>query len=218
MHDFLIAEGEHRAPCCGRFLVCPFSLPGPNGDGRLHSCVTCSSFCCCFFYNLVVVVIVVVVDRNVLASSFCLDPSLLGFPRDGEDSLLVYHRGSRRILDFFEKRFSFLLRGSVSQFSDQRVSISCDDVSSQWDGGAASLILIFLASTLGGFFADCLRFQSILQSEKKKFQCEGEISRPIFNSEGNKSGKGVFVAISVARKFLIGRSPINWRCIYTNWT
>ena len=43
------------------------------------------------FYNLVVVVVVViVVDRNVLASSFCLDPSLLGFPRDGEDSLLVY--------------------------------------------------------------------------------------------------------------------------------
>ena len=103
-----------------------------------------------FFYNFVVVVIVV--DRNVLVSSFCLDPSLLGFPRDGEDSLLVYHRGSRRILDFFEKRFSFLLRGSVSQFSDQRVSISCDDVSSQWDGGAASLILIFLASTLGGIF------------------------------------------------------------------
>ena len=103
-----------------------------------------------FFYNFVVVVIGV--DRNVLVSSFCLDPSLLGFPRDGEDSLLVYHRGSRRILDFFEKRFSFLLRGSVSQFSDQRVSISCDDVSSQWDGGAASLILIFLASTLGGIF------------------------------------------------------------------
>ena len=43
------------------------------------------------FYNLVVVVVVIVVDRNVLASSFCLDPSLLGFPRDGEDSLLVYH-------------------------------------------------------------------------------------------------------------------------------
>ena len=41
-----------------------------------------------FFYNFVVVVIVV--DRNVLVSSFCLDPSLLGFPRDGEDSLLVY--------------------------------------------------------------------------------------------------------------------------------
>ena len=101
---------------------------------------------------------------------------MLGFPRDGEDSLLVYRKEeSSRILDFFEKRFSFLLRGSVSQFSDQRVSISCDDVSSQWDGGAASLILIFLASTLGGIFADCLRFQSILQSEKKKFQCEGEI-------------------------------------------
>ena len=78
---------------------------------------------------------------------------MLGFPRDGEDSLLVYRKEeSSRILDFFEKRFSFLLRGSVSQFSDQRVSISCDDVSSQWDGGAASLILIFLASTLEGIF------------------------------------------------------------------
>ena len=44
----LKASTGHRAPCCGRFLVCPFSLPGPNGDGRLHSCVTCSSFCCRF--------------------------------------------------------------------------------------------------------------------------------------------------------------------------
>ena len=146
----LKASTGHRAPCCGRFLVCPFSLPGPNGDGRLHSCVTCSSFCCRFFYNLDVVAFVV--DHNVLPSSY-LDPSLLGFPRDGEDSLLVYQEEeSSRILDFFEKRFSFLLRGSVSQFSDQRVSISCDDVSSQWDGGAASLILIFLASTLEGIF------------------------------------------------------------------
>ena len=117
MHDFLIAEGEHRAPGT---MLWPFSclsvlsLPGPNGDGRLHSCVTCSSSCCCF-YNLVFVVIVV--DRNVLASSSCLNPSLLGFPRDGEDSLLVYQEEeSSRILDFFEKRFSFLLRGVSLNF------------------------------------------------------------------------------------------------------
>ena len=67
-----------------------------------------------FFYNLDVVAFVV--DHNVLPSSY-LDPSLPGFPRDGEDSLLVYQQEeSSRILDFFEKRFSFLLRGVSLNF------------------------------------------------------------------------------------------------------
>ena len=67
-----------------------------------------------FFYNLDVVAFVV--DHNVLPSSY-LDPSLPGFPRDGEDSLLVYQEEeSSRILDFFEKRFSFLLRGVSLNF------------------------------------------------------------------------------------------------------
>ena len=148
---FLLLKASTRHHVVAVFLFVRSVSLVPTGMD-VYIVVSLVLFFFLFFYNLVVVVIVVVVDRNVLASSFCLDPSLLGFPRDGGDSLLVYHRCSRRILDFFEKRFSFLLRGSVSQFSDQRVSISCDDVSSQWDGGAASLILIFLASTLGGIF------------------------------------------------------------------
>ena len=152
MHDFLIAEGEHRAPGTMLWPFSCLSVLSPWSQRGWTSTQLCHLFLFLLLFFTIQLLLLLLLIIMFQPSS-CLDPSLLGFPRDGEDSLLVYQQEeSSRILDFFEKRFSFLLRGSVSQFSDQRVSISCDDVSSQWDGGAASLILIFLASTLRGIF------------------------------------------------------------------